>query len=595
MARFDLPALLAEESATRRPLMLRPPTPGNPVMEQMGGGGFQITPEELAFKAQGDPDKARRGAILPFLAGGPMRGMKAYRTGIERSRLEQIREKLGVVYGRAAGTEGLTAEDMNQLAYLRASYTGEQPRTFRPSSPMISRRTIHTRNDSGVMMSQDQRVRTDPNTGDVLDVKDIGDSYRKNALKRRAPITLDQEAKYNRVQDYRGIISAGGWQEEVLAMIKEIDPDKKIDVNDKNVAMLLFGSKARDNLPDFRVDYLESLATALDSTAGDIEFGTEKWRKGAKREFVKELMGLWDQHKYGDGATTTDPNLAGDMDERLKSLGAGAAVTTQDPSLLSQVGQAFRGGGDPYARQPATAIPALAAPRDPNVPGYRPEQFAGPGVSGIAPPMTTRSAPPAGGPAAGYAGLGPMQPGKQPWEKGPSTMDRLQGGLDEVATSFAEWQGPARAGEVLQRELETAGRGPMPLSRLGGDFRRAASSLDQSFGAQPAFDPFSSRNVGAGARSLGGGGARANVTTPDVMAGIREQLTDLDLAVERAIEEEPRADRRKAMRKKKKGSKLQEALKEIVEGGATRRASVTTPDIMSEIREQLKQLDLAVR
>lgn len=461
----SLMELLDQESAPKRlNLTARPIPAGNPVMEQMGGG-FQISPEEAAFEPKASRGQAFGTAAISALLGGARQAIPAYQGSIGRQEAGQIQEALQGPYQRFIAKEGRTRQDFNELAAYRAQLTGEQPRLYAPPKPMISRRTIHTRNDSGVMMSQDQRVRINPETGEVLEATDIGDSYRKNALRRRASITLDQEVKYNRKQDYRDMISAGGWQEEVLAMIREIDPDKKIDVNDKNAAMLLFGSKARDHLPDFRVDHLEKIATALDSTAGDIEFGTEKWRKGAKRAFVKELMGLWDQHKYGDpeqGVTTGEGMTGQEFDARLKGLGAGTAgATTQDPSLLSQARTAFGGGGDPYARQPASIGPptnVLRSARTPTAPGYRPEQFAGAGVSGIAPPMTTRSSPPAEGAATGYAGLGPMTPGQQPWEKGPSTMDRLQGGLDEVATSFAEWQGPQRAGAALQRELQ----GPRP-------------------------------------------------------------------------------------------------------------------------------------
>lgn len=383
-----LDALLEEERASRRaPLALRPPAAGNPVMGQMGGG-FQITPEELAFEPKGSRGQAFGTAAISALLGGARQAIPAYQASMGRQESRQVQEAYRGASQRFLEKENRTRQDFNELAQFRAQLTGEQPRLYAPPNMQITRETRTFTGEKGEARSQQQRVVTNPETGEVVSITDIGESTRQRPGKQ---ITPAQASQYSNKQDYRAIIASGNWQDQVRDIIKAIDPERKIDINDENAASAaFFGEKATDKIPNFTLDWLNKLWTALDSVPGDVFHGTEKWRKGAKREFVKEIIGLWNEHKYGEPEKDVDTGV--DFDARLKSLGAvpaavPAAVPTQAPPLLEQARQAFSGAGDPYAMQPRSTY-------TPSVPGYRHEQFAGGGVSGIMPPMTTRSSPP---------------------------------------------------------------------------------------------------------------------------------------------------------------------------------------------------------
>lgn len=397
-----LAALLEEEKASRRAnLTPRPLAAGNPVMEQMGGG-FQITPEELAFKAQGDPGRAWGRAIFQGVLGGPGQGISGYRKSMRRSKAEETQEMLGAAYGRLIETEGRTPADMNEMAYFRAKLTGEQPRTFRPPGLQTSFRERLYIDENGKSRLQPEFVSVDA-AGRVVRTEKYGDSKLLTSGKSRAPLTSQQVSDYRNTLDVRARIARGGWEQQVLDVIQAIDPDRDVDLENEGAALaLISGAPPSARLAQYVIDDVNSLAKALESVPGDPE-SQEPTRKRLQREHKKNVMDIWRKHKYGEtgeeaAASKTEAAAAGaaakaEADRRIAALGAvgappaaTAAESEQGRSLFDRAQEIVS-----YARQPAAQPRAV---RDPSVPGFRLEQFAGPGLSGIVPPMTTGTGPP---------------------------------------------------------------------------------------------------------------------------------------------------------------------------------------------------------
>ena len=609
----QLAALLQAEISSRKPLMLRPPKAGNPVMEEVGGG-FQITPEELAFKPQGDTGRAWGRALFQGVLGGPGQGVSGYRKSMARAKAEQSQEVLDTAYNRLIETKDRTVQDLNEMAFFRAKLTGEPPRIFRPPGLQTTMEDHAFTDEQGVPRIQQRRVTTHTGTGKVVDSVEVGDPTRQYAPRRRASLTEQQVSDYRNTLDVRAMVASGGWEQQVLDVIKAIDPERDVDINNEGAAMALIrGVAPSARVAQYVIDFVSKVAKAHDSVPGDPE-SQEPMRRKMQREHTRKIMDIWRTHKYGDPAegVTTDPAGAGDMDARLKALGAApAAATTQDPpllSLLSQARAAFGGGGDPYARQRAPLSPEASVLRSGQAP-ERLQPLTTPRVSG-APFEGGRQLvenvfePIGAGVEAGVGRAGTRAArALEPIGQGVSEA------LDPIAKALAEWQGPRRSGETYKRQAKKFQRGdraPRKISPLEQSLAAIVSgentvSASRGYDAAPAFNPFASRSVGPEARMSGGASRRATVQTPNVMAGIREQLTNLDLAVERAMREEEAEDargyysRKDKTTRKKKVSKLRESIREAIEGGDTRRASVSTPDIMAEIRRQLTELDLAVR
>jgi hypothetical protein len=365
--------------------MLRHPKPGNPVMEQMGGGGFQITPEELAFKAQGDPGRAKRSGIFQGIVGGPMRGMSAYRTSMEQSKAEQTQKMLRGAYERLIGTEGRTRQDLNEMALFRAQITGEQPRLYAPPNIQTTlRERPYTK--GGVGYFQREFVGIDPDTGQMVgEAQPYGDPIRQRPRKSRAPLTYEQEAQYKNKLDTRAMISMGGWDDQILDIIKAIDPEQSLDVNDPQAAMkALLGGKGSDKLPNYVLDYLNELTSAYDAVAGDEAYGDPSQRRKAKIALSERVFDIWRQHKYGDpeqGVTTGTATTGDEFDARLKGLGAPAPTTAaesaQGRSLYDRAQEIVS-----YASRPSTSRPGSRALRDEQAP-ERLQPITSPSVSGV--------------------------------------------------------------------------------------------------------------------------------------------------------------------------------------------------------------------
>ena len=456
----SLMELLGQESAPKRlNLTARPIPAGNPVMEQMGGGGgFQITPEELAFEPKASRGKAFGTAALSTLFGGAKQAIPAYQASMGQQENRQIEEAYRGASQRFLEKENRTRQDFNELAQFRAQLTGEQPRLYAPPNIQTTLRERPYTKD-GVGYFQREFVGIDPDTGQMVgEAQPYGDPIRQQPGKRRAPLTRQQVSDYRNTLDVRDRVASGGWEQQVLDVIRAIDPEGDVDLENEGAAMaLLYGAAPSARLHQYVIDDVTKLAKAYDSVPGDPE-SQEPGRKRKQREHKKRVIDIWRKHKFGETAEEAAESSAAraaaevaakaEAERRLSALGASpsagttAAEPTQGRSFLDRAREIAA-----YAGQQASIGPPTNVLRSEQAP-ERLQPITTPRVSGA-----------------------PFEGGEQAVEGARQVGSTLEELAEQSRSTVEEHQARRRAGslERYRRQVKKFKRGdrePRKLSAL---------------------------------------------------------------------------------------------------------------------------------